>query len=225
MTHYVVRDDLSFCRVDEHFVFLDIGSDRYFRLPHSMEKALASHLEGNQVSDPDITRLIEQRILVEQRGAATDNRRTIQPAARSAMEAPLPVQGLRFIEVLEVFAIVLRTRLELKLCTLRHVLDGLCADSPVQTAQAAPLPASLEHRLSNAAAIYRRARLYIPIDMRCLLDSVAMAKFLRKRQLYAHVVFGVALDPFSAHCWVQLDNCVLNDTVGNVSSHTPIRVV
>jgi hypothetical protein len=225
MTHYAVRDDLSFCRVDGRFVFLDVNNDRYFRLPDSMERALARYLEGNGTSNLDISGLIERNILVDQPGTATGGRRSIKPAVRSAMEAPLPPQKLRPSALLEVLAIVLRTRVALKLSTLKNVLDGLGADRQIQPAQDMQHAASLERQLSDAAAVYRHARLYVPVDMCCLLDSVALARFLRRRQLHAHVVFGVALDPFSAHCWVQANDLVLNDTVGNVNSHTPIRVV
>jgi Transglutaminase-like superfamily len=225
MTHYAVRDDLSFCRVGEQFVFLDINNDRYFRLPQPLEQALVSHLEGNGTSDLDISGLIERNILVDQPGSTVVGRRSIKPALRSAMEAPPAKQKIRAFELLEVLAIVLHTRLELKLFALKHVLDGLGADRHIQPVQTTPPTALLAHRLSDAAAVYRRARLYVPVDMCCLLDSIAMAKFLRRRQLHVHVVFGVALDPFSAHCWVQADDLVLNDTVGNVDSHTPIRVV
>jgi hypothetical protein len=224
MAHYAVRDDLSFCRVGEQFVFLDINKDRYFRLPKPLERALASHLEGDGTSDTDISGLIERNILVDQPRSTTFDRRSIKPALRSAMEAPPARQKIRAFELMEVFAIVLHTRLELKFFALRHVLHGLGTDRHIQPAQATPLTALLGHRLSDAAALYRRARLYVPVDMCCLLDSVAMAKFLRRRQLHVHIVFGVALDPFSAHCWVQADDLVLNDTVGNVNSHTPIRV-
>lgn len=225
MTHYAVRDDLSFCRVGEQFVFLDINSDRYFRLPQLLERALASHLEGDGTSDMDISGLIERHILVDQPRSTIAGRRGIKPALRSAMEAPPAKQKIRAFELIEVLAIVLYTRLELKLFALKHVLHGLGADRHAQPAQATPPTALLEHRLSDAAALYRRARLYVPVDMCCLLDSIAMAKFLRRRQLHVHVIFGVALDPFSAHCWVQADDLVLNDSVGNVHSHTPIRVV
>jgi hypothetical protein len=228
MAHYAVRDDLSFCRVGEQFVFLDINNDRYFRLPQLLERTLASHLEGDGTSDMDISGLIERNILVDQPRSTIVGRRGIKPALHSAMEAPPAKQKIQAFELIEVLAIVLYTRLELKLFALKHVLHGLHglgAERHTQLAQATPPTALLEHRLSDAAALYRRARLYVPVDMCCLLDSIAMAKFLRRRQLHVHVVFGVALDPFSAHCWVQADNLVLNDSVGNVNSHTPIRVV
>lgn len=225
MARYTVRDDLSFCRVGEQFVFLDIGNDRYFRLPKLLERALARHMDGDGISDMDISGLVEQNVLVDQPRSTIFDPESVEPALRSAMEAPPARQKLRAFELMEVIAIVLHTRLELKLFALKHVLHGLVRDGHIKPAQATAPTALFERRLSDAAALYRLARLYVPVDMCCLLDSVAMAKFLRRRQLYAHIVFGVALDPFSAHCWVQAGDLVLNDTVGNVNSHTPIRVV
>lgn len=222
MTHYALHDGLSFCRVGEHLVFLDIDNDRYFRLPQAMEQALVAHLDGNGPAGLDISGLIASNILVDTPGI--EERPSIKPVARSAMEVPPSPRRLRPSELLEIFAIVLYTQFQLKSSTLRAVLAGLASGR--RSSACAMLPSeSAEHRLSEVAAAYRRARPYVPLQMRCLLDSVAMARFLRRRRLDAHVVFGVALDPFSAHCWVQAGDLVLNDTVGNVISHTPIRVV
>jgi hypothetical protein len=58
-----------------------------------------------------------------------------------------------------------------------------------------------------------------------LLDSLAMVMFLAKRGLHASIVIGVTSAPFSAHCWVQTGDLVLNDTVGNARAFTPIRVI
>jgi hypothetical protein len=49
--------------------------------------------------------------------------------------------------------------------------------------------------------------------------------FLARRGLYANLVFAVTTDPFAAHCWAQVDDLVLNDSVGNAQSYTPIRIV
>jgi hypothetical protein len=206
-------------------VFLDIGSDRYFHLPYPMEQALVAYLDGVGCPDVDISTLVERTILVEQAGTAIDRHPSIQPVVRSAVEASLPPRNLRVSELMEVFAIVLITRMKLKISTLKSILDCLAADRNIRTARTKPLVELSQHRLAYAAAAFRRARLYVPIEMRCLLDSIAMARFLTRRRIHAHVVFGIALDPFSAHCWVQANDLVLNDTVGNVTSHTPIRVV
>jgi hypothetical protein len=225
MTQYVLSNDLSYCRVGERLVFLDVASDRYFHLPYPMEHALVAYLDGVGCPTPDINELVERAILVEQAGTAIGRCPSIEPAVRSAVEASLPPRNLRVSELMEVFAIVLITRMKLKNSTLKSILDGLTADRHIQTAVTKPLAELPKQRISDAAAVFRRARLYVPIEMRCLLDSIAMARFLLRRRIHAHVVFGIAIDPFSAHCWVQADDLVLNDTVGNVTSHTPIRVV
>ncbi len=225
MHQYVLRDELSYCRVGEDLVFLDVGSDRYFRLPRPMEQALVGYLQGDATATTEIAGLIERRILVERTGTATGSQPSIVPAARSAMEAPTTPRRPRASELLEVLAQVLRTQFALKHTPLKRVLECLVAARHVRRAPHTAAASSSECRLAEAASVYRHARLFVPLDMCCLLDSLALARFLGRRRLHAHVVFGVALDPFSAHCWVQASDLVLNDTVGNVHAHTPIRVV
>lgn len=82
-----------------------------------------------------------------------------------------------------------------------------------------------EAHVLEAAAAFLSARLYVPIDMCCLLDSIAMIKFLAKRELHADLVFGVTGDPFSAHCWAQYGTTVLNDALGHALALTPIKVI
>jgi hypothetical protein len=94
--------------------------------------------------------------------------------------------------------------------------------------QQPPAPISdraVEQLLLEASGEFRFARAYTPVETRCLLDSLAMVKFLARRKLHASIVFGVTSDPFSAHCWVQAGDLVLNDTVGHANAHTPIRVI
>jgi len=225
MTRYVLRDDLSYCRIDGRLVFLDIGNDRYFQLPQSMAQTLTAYLDGAECAQPAISALVERALLVERKDAAIGRPPNIEPAVRSVVEAPQPLMRLRAVELIEVSAIVLRTRTALKLSTLKRTLATLAADRHLRTTHAEPPSYLSESRLTDATAIFRRARIYVPIEMRCLLDTIAMTRFLLKRGIHAHIVFGIALDPFSAHCWVQVGDLVLNDTVGNVASHTPIRVV
>jgi len=225
MTRYVLRDDLSYCRIDRQLVFLDVGNDRYFQLPRSLEQALISYLDGAECAQPAISTLVERGLLIESTDTAVRCRPNIEPAGRSAVESPQSLRHLRVVELMEVFTIVVRTRIAMKLSTLKHILDGLTAERHRQTMRTEPPAHMPESRLADAAAVFRRARIYVPVEMRCLLDAIAMTRFLLRRRIHAHIVFGIALDPFSAHCWVQVGDLVLNDTVGNVVSHTPIRVV
>ncbi|NIJ81679.1 lasso peptide biosynthesis B2 protein [Xanthomonas cannabis] len=225
MPHYALRDDLSFCRVGEQLVFLDVGADRYFRLPAELQRALLAYLEQPcSSSDAEIGGLVARGLLVERSTTASHSRPVITPVARSAMETATAMHRPRLLDTIEVLATVLATRRALQRYPLRRVLASLAAGAPRQRKHGQSTFA-LEQRLANATRRYLRARLWVPVEMRCLLDSLALAKFLRRRQLDAQIVFGVALNPFSAHCWVQAGDLVLNDTVGNVHAHTPIRVV
>jgi hypothetical protein len=49
-----------------------------------------------------------------------------------------------------------------------------------------------------------------------------MLDFLDRRGARASIVFGVTGTPFKAHCWVQLGDQLLNDSLDNVTPFTPI---
>lgn len=225
MTRYALHADLSFCRSGDRLVFLDIAGDRYFSLPTPMERTLSAYLQGDECADHDLRALTERGILVDVATAGDINRAHIRSARRSAMEAPASDVRLRLRDLAEVLVLVVRARLELKFSSLKRILDDIATRASDEASQTRSDPASSEAQIAAAAAVFRRARLFVPVETRCLLDSIAMARFLRRRDLHARIVFGVAFDPFTAHCWVQTGDLVLNDTAGNVASHTPIRVV
>jgi hypothetical protein len=50
-------------------------------------------------------------------------------------------------------------------------------------------------------------------------------QFLASYGHYPEWVFGVNLDPWSAHCWVQCEQFVLNDDPEIVASYIPILAV
>jgi Transglutaminase-like superfamily len=60
---------------------------------------------------------------------------------------------------------------------------------------------------------------------RCLPRSIALALCLAARGVRAHVVIGVKLRPFGAHCWVQADGQTLNESVAEVHRYEPILVI
>jgi hypothetical protein len=92
-------------------------------------------------------------------------------------------------------------------------------------AQRAPAPAFDLDRARPLIARFMQLRLFYPRPYLCLFDSLALVHFLARFDLYPDWVFGVRADPFEAHCWVQAENSVLNDTVERVSALTPIMVV
>jgi hypothetical protein len=59
----------------------------------------------------------------------------------------------------------------------------------------------------------------------CVFESVALLHFLARSGSSPHWVFGVRARPFAAHCWLQHEDAVINDTVDHVSTYTPIMSI
>ena len=220
---YSLRDGVSYCQVDDHLIFLDLDNDRYFQLPVRLERAFLAQLHGDTPSGAEVEELVRQNLLMPQPKSEEPQRpQAILPPSRSAIERTFRPPSLDGRLLLEVFATMYSTQLQLKIRRLKHLVHALVDYRQRKTVGA---PATPESSILEASDRFRCARLYVPIKTCCLLDSLAMLRFLSYRRLSAHLVFGVTSDPFAAHCWVQSGDWVLNDTVGNVIAHTPIREV
>lgn len=224
VTRYVLADQISCCQVGSRLVFLDISQDRYFRLGKDLETALLACLSGGASDETCIRQLIQRGVLAEESDSVTTRPPLAPLPSKSAMEMAEVGRRTLPAEFLEVFFLVIHTRIRLRLTTLESVLDDFVRS---EDAADIPMPSPMESTalLLTASAAFRRARLFVPVNMRCLVDSIALSRFLRRRHLRTRLVFGVALDPFSAHCWVQARDLVLNDTAGNVRCHTAIRTI
>lgn len=66
---------------------------------------------------------------------------------------------------------------------------------------------------------------WIPFQGDCFYRSFVLRGLLTQRGLAAAWVFGVQTWPFEAHCWLQVDDMVLDDTCDHVSGFTPILAV
>lgn len=222
MTTYRLNDDLSFCRIDGRPIFLDTRDDRYFRLSSTLERMFDAHVDGAELPPEDIAYLVERNILTDAPSFASSMRASIPIASRSALElssTPMP-HGIG--SVAELFAIVCWTQLQLKTRRLKEILDDAIARRPLGSALEG---SGAEMRLLNETHVFLKARKFVPIETRCLVDSLSMVTFLAKRHLHANIVFGVTGYPFTAHCWVQAGELILNDAIGNTRAYTPIRVI
>lgn len=223
--HYSLRPNLSYCVIDGRAIFLDIDGDRYFRLDDSLEAAFFAYVHAKYVDKAGIDALIEHAILTP--GSTSDNRsHRLSPPTRSSLELTSGSGPIRMTAILKVFMIVRHTRRQLRTQALKDVLDNLVRYREGSRLNAAS-SGSHEARILDFAGLFVRSRLYVPFETStsCLLDSVALTTYLAGHDVSANIVFGVTSDPFSAHCWVQCGDLVLNDTVGNAAAYTPIRVI
>jgi len=224
---YQLRDGLTCCQVDGTVIFLDAYTDRYFRLSSRLQRAFIACSRGQSIPDVEVAELIHWGIPIFHRSAsAREPHDLVQAPTCSASERPDNSAHPGLATVAEVFTTVVSTRLQLANRRLINVLSSTKAyRASRSTRPEARLGKENERRLAEAAHLFSHARAYVPIQPLCLLDSLALSRFLSRRNLYADVVIGVTGDPFAAHAWVQAADLVLNDTVGNANAYTPIRVM
>lgn len=201
-------------------VFLDLDADRYFSISADIAALFACAAKG--APDTDAGRLLATGLVVPSDADALDPVRT-HAVACSALECA-GERAFRAAVVPEVALLTLSTLLDLRHRPLKRILQALRARLPVRPAGRFE-PDVLRHEApATLARAFLAARRCVPVDMRCLPDSIAMVRFLARRGIATQLVFGVVPEPFAAHCWVQCGDLVLNDTVGHVDGHTAILV-
>jgi hypothetical protein len=77
----------------------------------------------------------------------------------------------------------------------------------------------------EVSALFFRLRYFYPRNYLCLYDSLALILFLARYDLFPSWIFGVRLEPWEAHCWVQHESVVFNDGPEEVSDFTPVMCV
>ncbi|WP_380916521.1 lasso peptide biosynthesis B2 protein [Sphingomonas canadensis] len=78
---------------------------------------------------------------------------------------------------------------------------------------------------ADLLSAYHRKRRLLPIKKNCLLDALALDSWLGPRGGPRQIVFGITSEPFLAHCWVQSDSAILNDSHDHVRRYSPILVI
>lgn len=210
---YILRNSLHFCKISGCFIFLDLGSDRYFMLDGEAA-GYFDHFVHGEASDRDHRWLASRGILTQ--SCSTPRHQSVEAPApcRSALDLNLPQPTLR--QTTRAVAAVLGFRNRLK----RHPLETVLA----QHAKRRPANGSTDRTTCLAvAAAFNRSKRYVSANETCLPRSLAMTHILFGLGIDAKMLFGVTL-PFSAHCWVQVGDMVLTDPIHRVLGFTPILV-
>jgi len=214
---YELSPGISFCRIGDRFLFLDLVRDRYFALADAADQVFAALLAGDQADRDELERLVAQGLLVETPG-------TKRPLP--FCPPPDPVSSLLDLAGAEDragAAAALARRLiaaaELRATSLAGTLARLARRKERQARKARvadPIPVA--HAFAAAALI-------VPARDRCLTTSLALAHRLVSLGHAPDLVLGVKLRPFQAHCWVQLGAVLPGDRVDVVRNFTPILTV
>ena len=212
----VLRDGLSFCRVGEQFVFLDISHGRYFALSGANNAAFADWLAGHKVQSDAQNQLLASGILIRSEAAEELNQ---------GVNIDIPEMCLSHSAVAEM-AITLRAVVELTRAKASVKHDTLPDIIAALRLQPSPTFAVAAFRAAErvSAALQRAGRIISTRDA-CLAKSISAMRMLSGRDSSAKMLFGVRLHPFIAHCWVQNEYGLITDHFDHVESFTPILVI
>lgn len=205
------------CVASDKLFLLDIRQDRYFRVPAAATGEMLAWLDRNYagvVPKAVTDTLLRARIL--RRGDPEPTNVLRERVTIPANLAQPDAQGAAAGHPIRVAMSVAGMRLSLRAFSLNHILTG------IQTR--GPLPRRGLGALAEAHA-FERARRMVPIARNCLLDSLALERWLARRGMGSQLVFGIAPEPFAAHCWLQTPEAILNDSFDHVSGFTPILAI
>lgn len=216
MLHYRLPDHLGICEVDGRILMLDLRRDRYLALDPGASSALRRwRAADGSLTEADV-RLLGERGMLVAGARAEPPRWTETRVPEKSLVGQLPrLRSSGWSALPEVAAMLWSTRWRLRRTGLGAVVDEV---RRLKSAAGSGDP--LPHLLA-----FRAARMLLPFKPNCLIDSLALAAFLSRRGVGCQLVFGVKLDPFAAHCWLQDDDAVLNDAADSVSTFTPILAV
>jgi hypothetical protein len=211
-----LRPDVHATAVGEDLVLLDVAADRYLCLRAACGgAALSPGRESLDIADPDLLAQLRGAGLLTTAAPGPSRPAAPPAAARSAIPAEVPPPGRREIGAAAnaIADLLVRYR-------GRSFADVLAAGSTPRSA-----PPAFTADLEAAVLRFHAWAPYAPVPTKCLLRSFMLLRILRRQGLDALWVFGVRTWPFHAHCWLQVEDVVLDDPAERTWAYSPILVV
>jgi hypothetical protein len=231
MPRYTLMDHVFVCEHDGHVVILDLRGDRYYTLDPQNAGSLAGAVRGWPITVPtsgteedEVARaLLAKGILSDRSEAGKDATPVIvhAPARELLPEEFGERPPLRWATIAQFLRSTAAAAIAIRRWPLERVIERVKTRN--ETHRAEVIDVEQAQRLVTSFAAIRPV-LFSSRDA-CLFESLALSEFLARHGVHPTWIFGVQARPFAAHCWLQLDGAVLNDTVDHVIGYTPIMAV
>lgn len=218
---YFLNNDCAYCDCNGQLFVLDERRDRYFRLGGRSKAALSALAMGVADDEAAIVALKRSGLIVAERSKGRPiGTASIDVPLHSLMELSVAMPKRSGNRMLAAWALS-TTWVGLRTRNLKRVFDSLRMKKGQLLGQG-DMPI---RDLMAVVAGFQTTRRYIPATSICLLDSVALMRFLLWYGFAATLVVGVRDDPFSSHCWVQHDGLLLNEAADHAATFTPILTI
>jgi hypothetical protein len=217
-----LREQLYWCDCAGRAVFLDARAGRYFCLAGATNDAFLRLASGPmETGDCDLlSKLIDRGLLVtDSDGASMISKFVSRPAFADlpAIRASRP----SLILLLRALAAELRAGRQVRKLPFIQILEDAAAAGPARVCP----PADLEACAQGIAAAAASLAFFTGATDRCLVRALAVFSACRRSGLRPSLVFGVRIDPFAAHSWVQIGGDVVVGEYEKVRLYTPILVL
>ena len=219
---YRLRDNLYWCVCGGRVIFLDVDEDRYFCLSRAAEAAFVRLADGEaEAGDREaLHALLERGFLIDDPASpGLRSARPLEPARRDMLQQPCPPPGV--LDVLGAFAAETRAAWLLRRRPFVQILDGVRKDPAHRRRH----PRTVGERLRRIVSASMAVSLVLRASDRCLVRALAVQSTCRRYGIDSMLVFGVRMNPFGAHCWVQLGEMVLVGDYEQVRLFTPIAAL
>lgn len=251
MPRYFLAPHSFACEAGGYGVFLDLKHDKYTAVSPEDLRTLRTAVEGWQAgamaknqavalapapggTDDDVEPSHDEEDVIEtllKEGLLTADTTSGKSAApphleeptTSLWEFPRPWPQLGRRDLRNFFSAWLATTLRLRALPISYVVNRLRKGEMYTRRQNAPFDIN-KARLLTTIHFALQPAFYSAKDA-CLRNSLTLVEFLAKYDVYPTCVFGVKMDPFAAHAWVQQGAVVLTDPIAHVKTFTPIMIV
>lgn len=213
----VLRSGLSWCICTHQAVFLDLPRDRYFCLPETLDGAFRRWAAGELIDPADHELLTGCGVLGPGDGGCT------MPVCHPPAIHDLAIDCASRGSIRDVLAAIvgqIRARWWLKRRPLAGIVSRLTTKPPNASSRAQG-----ETRLRQIAAAFATSAMLLRAADQCLPRAIAAWRLCRRHGQDVALIFGVRLNPFAAHSWVQSGDAVIVGDLEQVRLYTPILVI
>jgi hypothetical protein len=217
--HFLAADSFA-CWCGDQLVILCLSNDEYLTFSPAMSAGIAE-----AIADPSISPLPDIRdslIALKARGVLVSDCRKgklleIVPSTKQNLRE-LP--DLSFDEQTSINFIDL-IRLVWAYCIARFLLAlGIrYAVASVQNVRANSINWNDYNQLALIVTKFKRVQPFVMKQSEnCLLRALTLQKFLVMYKIGVNWNFGIQLEPFRAHCWLQREDMLIDESIEGISA-------
>lgn len=220
-----VPEHIHFCFAAETCVFLDLARNQYFALDSESSNWFREALTTDKPRDPGgpafANELLSSGLLEVREGSAPISVHSSIPKAMRTLVDP-DAECIPRAKPSSIFLFIVALTKALVLSRFRCLHQLVRRVDRRRTARAQGCRLTSEQLLELVVAFQYLCPFFYSRRDHCFFDSIVFVEYLAMHDVFPEWIFGVATQPFSAHCWLQLGNVVLNDRLARTRVYTPI---